>query len=252
MTFRKEVIGDATLYNGDCVSVMEQIEADSVDLIWTDPPYGNENNAKDANATLRIKRGLENGAIINDDLVSMKTVVAGMLKQGARLIKKDCGTIAACCAGGGNTGSDSFAWLSNTMNEPPLTFYHAVVWDKVNIGIGWRWRRQYEFIMECHRLGGDIGWYSNNNNNRNIITWMPSRDREHPNEKPYELINVFIEVHTLPGHVIMDPFMGSGSTGVAALKAGRKFIGIELDPKHFVTACRRIEESSKQPGLFIV
>jgi DNA modification methylase len=70
----------------------------------------------------------------------------------------------------------------------------------------------------------------------------------HPTQKPVEVMLWtlgFIEAAT-----ILDPFMGSGTTGVAAIKLGRKFIGIEIEPKYFDIACRRIEEAWKQPRLF--
>jgi site-specific DNA-methyltransferase (adenine-specific) len=56
---------------------------------------------------------------------------------------------------------------------------------------------------------------------------------------------------SLPGHTILDPFMGSGTTGVACAKLGRKFIGIEIDPGYFDIACRRVEEAYRQPDMFI-
>ncbi len=70
----------------------------------------------------------------------------------------------------------------------------------------------------------------------------------HPSQKPYELMRWVVGFTT---GTILDPFMGSGTTGVAAVKLGRKFIGIEIEPKYFDVACRRISEALKQPDLFI-
>jgi DNA modification methylase len=75
------------------------------------------------------------------------------------------------------------------------------------------------------------------------------RERFHPTQKPIEIMEWSIGF--LKGHIILDPFMGSGTTGVAAVKLGRKFIGIEIEPKYFDIACRRISEALKQPDLFI-
>jgi site-specific DNA-methyltransferase (adenine-specific) len=72
--------------------------------------------------------------------------------------------------------------------------------------------------------------------------------REHPNEKPVSLLQAIIA--KTPAKTILDPFMGSGTTGVACIKLGRKFIGIEIEPKYFDIARRRIEEAWKQPRLF--
>jgi DNA modification methylase len=65
------------------------------------------------------------------------------------------------------------------------------------------------------------------------------------------LVEHFVNLHSDIGQVILDPFMGSGTTGVACAKLGRKFIGIEIEPKYFDIACRRIEEAYKQPDFFI-
>jgi site-specific DNA-methyltransferase (adenine-specific) len=71
----------------------------------------------------------------------------------------------------------------------------------------------------------------------------------HPTQKPIAVMRWLIE--KLAAETILDPFMGSGTTGVAAVKLGRKFIGIEIDPKYFDIACRRISEALKQPDMFI-
>lgn len=65
-------------------------------------------------------------------------------------------------------------------------------------------------------------------------------DKFHPTEKPIGLMRLYIEASSKPGDVVLDPFMGSGSTGVAAQQSGRKFIGFEIDPEHYATACRRM------------
>ena len=70
----------------------------------------------------------------------------------------------------------------------------------------------------------------------------------HPTEKPVQLMRVIVE---WTRGVVLDPFMGSGATGIAALQLGRKFIGIEIDPVHFATACRRIEDAQRQGDMFV-
>lgn len=74
---------------------------------------------------------------------------------------------------------------------------------------------------------------------------------DHPTQKPLSLMKWCIEHLPPTARTILDPFMGSGTTGVAAAMLGRRFIGIEIDPKYFDIACRRIEAAMKQPDLFI-
>jgi site-specific DNA-methyltransferase (adenine-specific) len=73
----------------------------------------------------------------------------------------------------------------------------------------------------------------------------------HPAPMPYSLAADHIQTWTVAGDTILDPFVGSGTAGVAAIKLGRKFIGIEIEPKYFDIACRRLEEASRQADMFI-
>ena len=247
---RKETLAEGVeLWLGDCLEVLEGMEAESVDMIWTDPPYGHSNHDGDWNARLNEHRGIEGKPIANDDADGMRFVVDGMLTQAARLLKADCCCCCCCCGGGGPR--PTFAWVADRMDKDGLTFFHSVIWDKANPGLGWRYRRQHEMVMISHRSGGKLLWADNKRATPNIFTLMPPREREHPNEKPLGLMAHFIELHSLPGQVVLDPFMGSGSTGVAAVARGRRFIGIELDPAHFETAIRRVRAATRQGDMFI-
>jgi DNA modification methylase len=75
-------------------------------------------------------------------------------------------------------------------------------------------------------------------------------DNEHPCPKPLSFIKKLVDKASLAGETILDPFMGSGTTGVAAMQLGRKFIGIEIEPKYFDIACERIENAQRQQPLF--
>ena len=116
--------------------------------------------------------------------------------------------------------------------DEALSFFHAVVWDKSGAGdgLGWRYRRNYEFVMVAHRRGGKLAWNPTAGAVANIARVTPPRERSHPNQKPIKLVRWFIENHTEPGDLVIDPFAGSGTTGVAAVQAGREFLGFELDP----------------------
>jgi len=144
-----------------------------------------------------------------------------------------------------------FAWLANRMGPGGLTFFHSVIWDKLNPGLGQRYRRRHEMIMVAIRKGSRIRWNPAVKPIPNILQASAPANRVHPNQKPEGLLQRIVEAHSLPGDVVLDPFMGSGTTGVAAMREGRQFIGIELDPDHFATACRRIEAATREPRLVI-
>jgi len=242
-------IGNATLYLGDCLEILPTLPSGSIEMVWTDPPYGHGNHDGDWNARLNAARGIIDQPIENDDADTMRRVVDGMLLEATRVLRRDCCCCCCCCCGGGPR--PTFAWVADRMDRDGLTFFHSVIWDKKNPGLGWRYRRQYEMVMISHRDGGNLLWRDNAVAARNIFEMMPPRERLHPNEKPVEMPAHFIRLHSSPEHTILDPFMGSGTTGVACAKLGRKFIGIEIEPKYFDIACKRIEDAYRQGDLFI-
>lgn len=249
MTYqRKEVIGDCTLYLGDCLEVMTMLCPESVDMVWTDPPYGHSNHDGDLNAQLNKHRGIEDQPIANDDANSMRQVVDGMLVEAERVLRSD---YCCCCCGGGGP-RPTFAWVADRMDGGGFKFFHSVIWDKRSPGLGWRYRRQHEMVMVSHKSGGKLLWNEDAGAVPNVYRLMPTkrRKRQHPNEKPVAMVESFVGWHTYMGQTILDPFMGSGTTGVACVNLGRKFIGIELEPKYFDIACQRIEDAYKQLRLF--
>ena len=110
-------------------------------------------------------------------------------------------------------------------------------------GMGW------EAVAVCHRKGRKR-W---NGGGRHAFWSFPkgtARDG-HPTQKPISLLEAWVRDFTDPGEVVLDPFMGSGTTGVACVKMGRRFIGIEIDRGHFETAACRISEAARQPDMFV-
>ncbi len=248
--WREEHIGGQRLILGDCVEVMRSLADGSIDMIWTDPPYGHSNHDGDLNAQLNKHREIESKPIANDDADGMRRVVDGMLVEASRVLSPDC-CCCCCCCGGGGGPRPTFAWVADRMDRQGLSFFHAVIWDKKNPGLGWRYRRQHEMVMISHRSGGKLLWANDEVAARNIFSMMPPRERDHPNEKPVAMVAHFLQLHSTQGQTVLDPFMGSGTTLVACQKLGRSGIGIELDPDHFETACRRVEEASRQPDMFM-
>ncbi len=245
---RRLELGAATLYLGDCLEILPALPSRSVDMIWTDPPYGHDNNAGDLNAGLSAKRGVESRPIANDGAQSMRRVVDGMLGQAVRLLADEA-SVCCCCAGGGGP-RPTFAWLADRMDRGGLSFFHSVIWDKINPGLGWRWRRQHEMVMVAHRAGGKLLWADPDKAQGNVVSMAAPAKRRHPNEKPLALVALFLRLHAKPGQLVLDPFMGSGTTGEAALKLGLNFVGIELDEEHFETAARRLQDLQARPSLF--
>lgn len=131
-------------------------------------------------------------------------------------------------------------WGGNYFPLPPSRSF--LIWNKGN---GFKGRD----FAECEQA-----WCSFDGNAR-VFDFDPLargeyRDKQHPTQKPVELMKWCLGF--MPAaRTILDPYMGSGTTGVACVKLGRKFIGIEIEPKYFDIACRRIEEAARQPDLLI-
>ena len=261
MSFEKVEIGNATLYLGDCRDVLQTLADESVDIVLTDPPYGHNNNDGDFIAKWETILGvapsrIDNSAtrpILNDGMDDMKAVVDAALTHAARLLRHDSCCCCCCCCGGGGP-KPTFAWLANRMDTGGLSFFHAVVWDKGGLGIGWRYRRNYEMVMIAHRKGGRLKWETDRKDaiTANVVRIgkIIPQIEDHPTPKPVALFDHFLSLHGKPGDIVLDPFMGHAPVGVAAVSAGMRYIGIELDPCHFAAACRRIENAQRQSQLF--
>lgn len=124
-----------------------------------------------------------------------------------------------------------------------------VVWDKGPMGMGHHYRRSYETVLVACVPGAPVRWYANSKDVENIIRpgqygirkIIPSAD-QHPTEKPVELMSHFIQLHTRIGETVLDAFLGSGTTAVAAKQLGRRFIGIEIEEKYCEIAKQRIAQ----------
>lgn len=146
-----------------------------------------------------------------------------------------------------------FARWSLKLDEV-LNFKQMIIWDKGPMGMGWHYRRSYETVLVAFK-GDKCRWHDDSHKIENIIRpgngiakIIPSKD-QHPTEKPVSLPAHFMRLHSLPGDTIFDPFMGSGTTGVACVQTGRNFIGCEIDPTYFAIAEKRIKDAQQQPIL---
>lgn len=132
-----------------------------------------------------------------------------------------------------------------------------VVWDKGPMGMGHHYRRSYETVLVAQKNGAACKWYAKSKDIENIIRPGDYGIRKiipqawhHPTEKPVELAALFITLHSEVGDVVYDPFAGSGSGLIAALKNGRQFVGSEIDVAHVERAEKRLRDFRSQGNLF--
>lgn len=223
---RVEKIGDATLYLGDCREILPHLNM--VDSIITDPPYG---------IALKPQRCLTE-AILGDGIVEARALWEAFVPLCKALCRPNTGHLFW-------TGW-SETWTKEVL-ETQFRVKSCVVWGKNMWGIGYYTRPQHEMAWYCHSGRPDPLEVPDSD------LWLVPKVQapEHSCEKPVALMERAIRLCSRSsGDLVLDPFMGSGATGCAAIRMNRKFVGIELDPSHFDLAFRRIEEAYRQPRLF--
>lgn len=212
----KVIIGDATLYLGDCMDILPTL--DKVDAVITDPPYeiGKSWGSGGWGGNCGKSR-LWNGAQDWDKKPSKEL-------------------FAWICS------MPSIIWGGNYFEELPIS-KGWLIWDK---------------CADMKQAQAELAW-SNIASNVRVFKKSPlgvfgneganGEYKVHPTQKPESLMIWCIEL-AKKYQIILDPFMGSGTTGVAAIQMGRKFIGIERESKYFDIACERIENAQRQELLF--
>ena len=221
-------IGRATLYLGDCLDILPTLG--KVDAVVTDPPYA-------------IPTQVASGRTITRNVGDL-SIIEGAFRQHIGLWKRALGeTGRAFVFGDGASYSVMYRAAYSRFNLASL------VWNKGRIGMGREFRKQHELILHCWGAETPVK-ESDGVGYSDVIECAPVANdvRTHPAEKPADLIESLLRVC---GETILDPFMGSGTTGVAAIKLGRKFIGIEIEERYFQIACKRIEEAQRQGDFFI-
>lgn len=223
-----EIIGDATLYLGDCREILPTLER--VDAVVTDPPYG-VGLGSHAGAAEKRRGWLVKGsyASFDDTEANLIAIVVPVIQQALALAARG----AVFCAD------------RNICHFPRPTTIGGVYIPAACGRNAWG----FSSLAHCLFYGNapDVHLGAKPTAIRSTAVAEPN---DHPCPKPDAWMHWLVSLASRPNESILDPFMGSGTTGVAALKLGRKFIGIEIEPKYFDIACKRIEAAWKQPRLF--
>jgi len=236
---RVEIIGDATLLMGDCLEIMAGLSADHV---ISDPPYEDEMHA----AVGKINRIRNDGRKTVDDL-NFGGVNADRAAIAAACVESSAGWVILFTLAEGVR-----AWRDD-LQAVGAKWDTTCFWVKPDASPRFNGQgpaRGAECFVTCWAGKGYRKW--NGGGKRGIYTHCVNQGRqgEHPTEKPVPLMMDMVADFTQPGQTVCDPFMGSGTTGIACAQLGRQFIGIERDERWFDLACRRIEAAHKQPRLF--
>ena len=207
-------MSDVQLHLGDCLKFMKTLPDKSVDCVITDPPYGvnyQYNNYLDTKENLQL-------------------IIPSLIFESQRIARR-----VAIFTGIKNLDLyDGFDWVYGWIVPAGsgVSSYGFTCWTPIVF------------------YGKDA--YSGKGSYPDVfVDYNPKRTGiKHPCEKPLSIMNWAIKRFSLKNEVVFDPFMGSGTTGVAAIQLGRNFIGCEINPDYFAIAQRRIAEAKMQPSLF--
>jgi site-specific DNA-methyltransferase (adenine-specific) len=232
------------LYLGDCLEIMPELAAGSVDAVVTDPPYSS--GARQSNQ-MRAR-----GAMLRSDKWEKAWMGTDNLSSyGFAFFMR--GLLLACfekCRDGAHLYSfidwRNYPLLFGVAESAGWRVNNMLVWDKEIFGMGNGYRNQHELVLLCSR--GAPSDYMRHDL-PNVLSSRRVKQDAHPTEKPASLIGIMLSASSAPGSLVLDPFMGSGTTGVACVQTGRRFIGIEIDPGYFDIAKKRISEAQLQTRL---
>lgn len=222
---------NVNLMRGDFLEAMKEIGSESVDLIVTDPPYkiitGGDKNGKNSVRPQGILRG--NRKLFKNNQIK----ISEWMPELYRVLKCN----AHCYV---FSNSLNLKDMLNLSEQCGFKLVNLLVWEKNNCTPSQYYMKNCEYVLLLRK--GKAKWINNIGASKtvhrfnNIIS-----NKTHPTEKPVELMRFYIENSSNENDIVLDPFMGSGSTGVACVNTGRSFIGIELDEQYFKTAKCRIE-----------
>ena len=209
---------DVRLIKGDCLELMKGIPDKSIDLTLTDIPYGVVN--RESNGLRCLDKQMA-------DVVDFE--IKDIVSEFARITK---GSVYVFC------GTEQVSELRAEMIKAGMST-RLVIWNKTNPS---PMNGQHIWLssVECCVFGKFPKATFNEHCKGSVLNFPSGRGKVHPTEKPLKLFEYLVTVSSNEGDMVLDPFMGSGTTGVAAKNTNRNFIGIELDEKYFEIAKERI------------
>jgi site-specific DNA-methyltransferase (adenine-specific) len=222
----------------DAVAFLRKLPAESVDLVVTDPAYESLEKHRAVGTTTRLK--VSAGSSNPWFSVFPNARFAELFAEVFRVLKRDTHFYLMC--------DQETAFIAKPVAEQAgFKFWKPLVWDKLSIGMGYHYRARYEFVMffeKGKRRLADLGIPD--------VLKVPRVRGGYPAEKPSALSEILIGQSSIAADLVVDPFMGSGSSGVAALKLGRRYAGNDVSADSLKLARERLLAAGGLEGSVIV
>lgn len=228
--------GGITIYHGDCVRVLSGLEAESVDGIVTDPPFS---SGARTDAGKSVRGAMLRGEKWDRDWFSHDNMATHGFLFLMRLL---CADLLRVTRRGG-TAHFFIDWrmypnLYGAIESCGWVAKNLLVWDKCSFGMGTNYRNAHELVIYAEK--GDAEFRRHDLSN--VLRATRAGTENHPTEKPTSLLEMMIGATTDADGIVLDPFLGSGSTLVAAKNLGRRAIGIEIEERYCEIAAERLSQ----------
>lgn len=236
---RREIIGNSTLYLGDALDILPQLAP--AHLLVSDVPYklttgGVSKSTKTMSGIFAAHNYRNDGQLVMATVPfpDMMTALYRALVDDA-----DCYVMS---------NDKNLIPLGVAAHDAGFELHNILSWDKV-LPTANRWYMKHvEFTLYFWKGRART---INNPSAKQQLRGTLDKATGHPTEKPVHLMAEYIFNSSKPGEVVLDPFMGSGTTGVAAANLGRRFVGIELEERFFDMACARIADAVQRPDMYV-
>lgn len=215
------------LIQGDCLELMKDIPDNSVDLIVTDPPYRTTARGSYGGTGGILKEELNmKGKVFEHNDLDISEWISKLYE-----VLKESGHCYIM------TNNKNLSHYLNEIKKAKFNIFKILIWKKDNCITNMYYMDSHEYIIFC-RKGHAVK--INNCGTKSVLEIPNPKNKNHPTEKPVDLMRILIENSSNEQDTVLDPFMGTGSTGVASVLSHRNFIGIELDEAYFNIAKERI------------
>ena len=221
------------IYNEDCLEGMKVIPDNSIDLIVTDPPYKTTPRGSSGGTGGILKEEInKRGKVFKHNDIEFNEWLPELYR-----VLKDTGH--AYIMSNNKNLKDMLIAIENV----GFNIYKTLIWAKNSSITNMYYMDSHEYIIFCRKGKAKR---INNCGTKSVLNVDNPRNKVHPTEKPVELMEILINNSSQEGELVLDPFMGSGTTAIASLRTGRKFIGFEIDKEYFKLAITRLPKFDKK------
>jgi site-specific DNA-methyltransferase (adenine-specific) len=210
-----------SIHKEDCVEFLKSMSSESVDLVITDPAYESLEKHRAIGTTTRLDNWFE---------IFPNSRFQELLPEIYRVLKKNTHFYMFC-------DQETMFVVKPIAEACGFKFWKPIIWDKVSLGMGYHYRARYECILFFEKGKRKL----NNLGIPDILTFKRVRGG-YPTEKPVGLTKVLIDQSSRPGELVVNPFMGSASVGVAALDLGREYAGCDISDRSIDLASDRLQD----------